>query len=160
MRAALVVAILHMMGDRRAHVYRERAAAFAFHAERAIAAERSDLPPELVAAVAGKESSWRWMRDGKVIEGTSGDSGYMQVVPRAAAQVCPDLDVRRRPVDNIRCGLRLLALARKRCGGEPANWLGAYNRGSGCGPSEYARKVLAIMARAEAPTLADVAVPR
>lgn len=151
-----MIAILHMMGDRRAHVYRERAAAFAFHAERAIAAERSDIAPNLVAAVAGKESSWRWEWKGAVIEGQAGDLGYMQVTPATAAELCPGLDMRR-PVDNIRCGLRRLGTARAACGGEPANWLGHYNRGNGCGQSDYADRVLAIMARAETKTLADIA---
>ena len=149
-----MIAVLHMMGDRRAHVYRERAAAFAFHAERAIAAERSGIAPNLLAAVAGKESSWRWEWKGAIIEGQAGDLGYMQVTPETAAELCPGLDMRR-PVDNIRCGLRKLAAVERECGGPPANWLGRYN-GQKCGPSCYADRVLAIVARAEPKTLADI----
>lgn len=156
MRTAIVAAILAMIGSR-ATVYRERAAAFAFHAERAIAAEESKRDPALLSAVAGRESAWRWTRGGKILTGKAGEIGFMQIHPKGRAlAACTDLDIYK-PVENIRCGLRLLALAEHDCGGAPANWLGGYQGQKHCGPSDYSARVLAWYEKAKrTKVLADV----
>jgi len=157
-KALLVVAILRMMGVRVPHethcTHYLRAAQVAPVVLRALDVERSDLRPTLVAAQQGNESSWRWRREGDatyrpgagVLTGAHGEVGWAQVKPDGrATEYCTDLDIRR-PDGNVRCQIRLLHEARAACGGEPINWLGRY-RGDPCGPSDYARRVLAIEAR-------------
>jgi hypothetical protein len=71
----------------------------------------------------------------------------MQIHPRGAGTfLCrqlPILDL----TGNVRCGARILAWVRRRCGGAPARWLGAY-AGHRCGESAYARRVLSLVASA------------
>ena len=97
---------------------------------------RAHLDPLLVAAVAWHESRWRM--DAR---GAAGEVGVMQIHPRGAGAFrCVGL-----PADldgNVRCGVAILAWVRRRCGGGPERWLGAY-AGHACGPSVYARRVLA-----------------
>jgi hypothetical protein len=168
--AALIEAILRMMSAKVPHEtnchHYLRAAQVAPVVLRQLAVEKSDLSPLLVVAQHGNESSWRWSRQGNttyrkgraIIVGEHGEVGWAQIKPDGRATMfCADLDIRR-PDGNVACQIRLLEEARRGCGGEPANWLGRY-RGDPCGPSDYAQRVLAIMARAVPPVaLTDIAV--
>ncbi len=158
MRQAILAAILAMLGPRHwgpQSAYHQRASAYSFAAEKAIALEHTKLDHEIIEANAGNESSWMWTRHGAVIRGAAGEVGWHQIKPDGRAlALCTDLDVFR-PVDNVRCGIRLLDEARRRCGGAPENWLSGYR--GGCGPSDYSRRILALVAKARpAKVLADV----
>lgn len=161
-KALLIAAILRMMSVKVPHrtecTHSLRAAQVAASVTRQLAVERSDLDPVLVSAVAGKESSWRWRREGNAtyvkggatIVGEHGELGWFQVKPDGrATEVCPDLlDKLDRPDSNTSCAIRLLMAVRAECGGEPLDFLGRYN-GQPCGPSDYARRVLDIYARGD-----------
>jgi hypothetical protein len=108
-----------------------------------IMAEAGGLDPLLLAAISFKESSYRLD-----VVGRHGDLGPWQVRPLGmAAHLCRDLMATLvQPVSNLRCAIRILRYAAKRCGGGVEAMLSAYN-GRRCGPSGYARRVLALMAR-------------
>lgn len=99
------------------------------------------VPVELLVAVAFAESAF----DPSAVS-LGGDEGLMQVNPRGMGSVlCRKLMPRIRNLENnIRCGARILAHARARCGGPPLRWLSAFN-GRRCGPSVYSRRVLALL---------------
>lgn len=137
--AALVSALLHLTGNppgRSFHARLERVAPVLLEVA---AAARMD--PLLVGAVIWRESAFD---QGAV--GRHGELGVMQLLPRGWARaVCTDLlnrllDLRA----NVECGVRILEWARQKCGGGPERWLSLYN-GSGCGPTRYARRVLAVL---------------
>ena len=48
------------------------------------------------------------------------------------------------PSVNIKLGIRRLAYAKKRCGGDALSWLSNY-AGLECGPSKYSRRVLGLL---------------
>jgi hypothetical protein len=158
--AILITAILRMMGFGPLHTrtceHTKRAQQVAFEIPRAIRAERSHQRATLLAAVAGAESSWRWTRRGDVIRGKDGEVGWYQIHPEGRGETaCQDLDIGR-PEGNTRCAVRLLDIARRECGPEPVDFLGRYNGIRACGPSEYARQVLAIEAKATSRLVAEV----
>jgi hypothetical protein len=177
LKAALIVAILRMMEVRSpdrhpTHCHHFlRASQVTSIVVRQLEAEKSSLPGALISAVIGKESSWRWRKEGDttyrkgagVLTGERGERGYMQIKPDGRATIfCADILERalERPDENVACGIRLLEAAQAECGGEPGNWLGRY-RGDPCGPSEYARNVLRILNLAEPVEVAvDVEVGR
>jgi hypothetical protein len=101
-----------------------------------------DKSTRLVGAVAMKESGL--MLDAV---GAGGEIGIMQINPNGLAQrECLDLDWRGSPVDNVRCGVRILDRARSRCPGAPPEvWLGLYKGWKKCGSSKYAHRVLVIL---------------
>ena len=153
----LIVVLLRMLELKTPHAHDHhwlRVAQAAPIIQRAVRAERSAQPLELVGAVMVKESSVRWTSDGRkngpLLVGAAGEVGYMQTKPDGrAGEICADLDIYR-PLENVQCGVRLLDLAERECGGEPLDWLIHYNHpAAACGPSEYARRVLAILARAK-----------
>ena len=152
---ALIEAILHMMGVRVPHEkhchHFKRAAQIAPIVLDELARAKSDLRPTLVSAMIGKESSWRWRREGDatyrkdkgVLVGEHGEIGWAQIKPDGrATEFCVGIDFHK-PAGNIACAIRLLEAARTKCGGEPIDWLGQYH-GDPCGPSDYAGRVLAI----------------
>lgn len=108
-------------------------------------AQREGVDPRLVVAVAFRESSLR----ARAV-GDAGELGIMQIKPGGQARWrCRGLRWRTRVRDNIRCGVRILAFARRQCPGRgPRAWLRIYNGTRGCGPSRYARRVLRILKRA------------
>jgi hypothetical protein len=80
------------------------------------------------------------------VHGAHGEIGVLQVKPDGQALfLCRGLVISRLE-DNVRCGLRILAYARKVCGGSPSRWLSAYS-GRRCGGSSYSDRVLAIRRR-------------
>jgi hypothetical protein len=101
---------------------------------------RARLDPILVASVAWHES--RWNQDAR---GKDGEIGVMQIHPRGAATfLCRSMPATTE--GNVRCGIAILARARRMCGGPMARWLGAY-AGLACGPSRYAQQVISTLSR-------------
>ena len=149
----LIAALILMLGLQSAHVprrYAQRAEDLAPLIRAALVVEMSDLDPLLVGAMITKESGQR-----PEVFGKAGEVGYSQVKPDGMAKLlCRDLDIHK-PADNIRCGVRILTFARKRCGGEPSRWLGVYKGWRTCGSTGYSRRVLGIMERAR-PVIASL----
>lgn len=104
------------------------------------------LESELIAAVALRES---WYRAD--VHGSVGEVGPFQISPRGLGRyLCRDLMPRiHRLTENTRCAVRLLAFARKRCGGEPLRWIGGFNGRKACAANPYSRKILAAVRRAK-----------
>jgi soluble lytic murein transglycosylase-like protein len=104
-------------------------------------ARRYRLEPEVVVAVMWSES--RFDRDAR---GAAGEIGLMQVKRGIATRGFDHLgdDAFADPALNVRLGVRYLARVRRRCGGDPLRWLGAYS-GQACGVSAYATKVLDVL---------------
>jgi soluble lytic murein transglycosylase-like protein len=108
-----------------------------------------DLDPRLVTMVISHESDFRAR-----MVGAAGEIGLMQVKPDGhAAWLCSKWEVRhlRNPKLNVRCGVKILAYMRTRCGDPAERWLTAYNGGR-CRDGAYGRKVLAL-ARSFAPAV-------
>lgn len=106
-------------------------------------------PVKRLASVTMKESSFRID-----VVGKAGERSLMQIKPDGiATYLCPDLlDQLDRPRQNILCGIRILRDAERRCGPDPLDFLGRFNGTRECGPTAYARKVLAIEAAASRDT--------
>lgn len=132
MTAAILAAMVAMCGP-------ERAARLAGLAPAIVEeAAAHGLDPILAVAVMRHESTCRpWAR------GSAGEVGLMQIHPRGMAQyLCRDLRVAR-DVDNVRCGIRILARAQRVCGGgDPMRWLGVYSGVRKCRETRYARRVM------------------
>jgi hypothetical protein len=133
----LAFEILRMMGAS-TPALRARAAVAAVVIQRA--AEVEGFPARRMAAVAMKESSFR-----ADVRGRAGEVGMFQIKPgRRSRRVCSGLDLAR-PLDNARCGARMLRESVARCGADPFLYLPAFN-GPRCGkagdPSSYADRVL------------------
>jgi soluble lytic murein transglycosylase-like protein len=139
----LAFEILRMMAAPSTPALRARAAVAAVVIQHA--AETEGVDARRLAAVAMKESSFRpW------VVGKRGEVGMMQILPgRRSRRACAGLDLSR-PLDNARCGARLLREAAARCGDSPLAYLPAYN-GPRCGDPDglpvYAVRVLTIEAR-------------
>ncbi|MBM3274135.1 MAG: lytic transglycosylase domain-containing protein [Candidatus Sericytochromatia bacterium] len=94
------------------------------------AAERNQIPPEILMAIAFKESNWRhYNRDGSVLRGqwTPSDVGIMQINEKAHPAAFPRARTDMRY--NIEYGARYLKWQFERYG----NWeeaVAAYNSGS------------------------------
>jgi len=111
---------------------------------------RSEVDPIVLSAVIVNESGAR-----PGVMGQDEEVGLAQIHPKGMATIhCTDLDWRRSPQANVICGARLLAVAEKRCGGEPGRWLGSYN-GRDCGASEYGDRILKLIERGRPAFLAS-----
>lgn len=118
-----------------------------------LVATEEGVSPLLLSAVIAKESSFRPRARGK-----AGEVGLSQLKPDGLAMYyCKGLRAHRL-LDNIRCGARLLALAKERCGGCPRRWLSAYN-GRKCGESIYSRRVMRLYDRGLSSLLGGLANP-
>lgn len=111
-------------------------------------AERFDLPPELVAAVAAHESMFR--RDAI---GARGEQGLMQLkrgtVATRGYDHLSDAGLRQ-PRINIHLGARHLSRVRALCGNTPpVAWLSVYSGRKRCAPSPYSRAILRLLAVAQ-----------
>lgn len=142
---ALVLAICAMMGwlhkPPAKYLARAEAAAPLILKE---AAEHG-LDPLILAAVMLKESSMTAHAVGR-----HGEVGLMQILPRGQALTkCRGLNLADAG-DNVKCGARLLAFAKRSCETDNALlYLGRYTGVRKCVPSKYARKILALMARGQ-----------
>lgn len=142
---SLVAAILAMLSSspqvKHTHrcVHALRAKALAPLVARA--AEKTGVRPTLISAVAVKEAGGRLhaiSREGAV--------GPMQVLPHGrASYLCKKMDLYK-AASNVLCGAILLLDAQARCGGEPENWLSAYNNYP-CGVTAYSRSILEMEAK-------------
>lgn len=144
--AALVAALLAMLGSPRYH-HRVEVAAAVIH--EAAELEGLDADEEMhLAAVAVHESRLTL----HIFSAPHGpnhvrDTGLVQINPEGMQRtLCRGLNWRRRPVDNARCGARILLAARNRCGIGWAAGLSGFN-GRPCRASRYSRRVLALVAR-------------
>jgi soluble lytic murein transglycosylase-like protein len=100
--------------------------------------ERFGINPFVVLAAIKRESGFQITARGK-----AGEIGLMQIKRGGATagfETLTDTQLEQ-PDINIYLGVRYMYWSRRRCGGEPWYWLGAYN-GLHCGPSRYATKVL------------------
>lgn len=137
---ALTMALLEMTGAHQGSALYERVVEVA----PIIMQEARDLvEPLVVGAIIARESMFN-----SSAVGSRGEIGLMQIKPDAlAATVCRDLTLfLAEPWANIRCGVRILRRAARRCSGLIEHALSAYN-GRSCGPSRYSRKVLALLPR-------------
>lgn len=102
---------------------------------------QAHIDPLIVAALIVRESG---CRPGAV--GAAGEIGLTQIKPDAAGiRFCEDLLPRlKRPAENIRCAVRVLAWARAKCGPDPGKYVGAYQSGN-CRASRYSRRVLSLL---------------
>lgn len=97
-----------------------------------------EVDPELVVRVIARESSFRVR-----LRGAAGEIGLMQI-KRGVTTRGTKLSDRQieRPAENVHLGVRRLALARRRCGGGPADrWIGGYNGERACRRGKYARRL-------------------
>ena len=105
------------------------------------ASHRYNIDPIMALAVTKVESRFRELANSGV-----GDIGLMQIRRLGCVPVSLSFLTDKQlsePWVNIRLGVRCLAMARKRCGGTPLNWLSQY-AGYPCGPSPYSRKVMEV----------------
>lgn len=99
-----------------------------WHALIAAAADRYDVPPDLVEAIVAVESGGN-----PRAVGPAGERGLMQLLPATAAR----LGVRDAfdPAQNVDAGTRYLAAEIRAAGGDVATGLAMYNCGRQCGLS-------------------------
>lgn len=145
--AALVVALLAMLGSPRYH-HRAEVAAAVIH--EAAELEGLDEDEEMHLAAVAVHESRLTLRIFSAPHGPNHvrDTGIVQINPEGMQRtLCRGLNWRRRPVDNARCGARILLAARDRCGLGWAAGLSGYN-GRHCRPTRYSRRVLALVERA------------
>lgn len=81
--------------------------------------------------------------------GSRGEVGLLQVLPSTAEELCPKERGNLRDIrNNVRCGLKVLARARRICGGGcAATWLGLYSGVKRCGPSKYGEAVVGMISK-------------
>lgn len=146
--AAIVAALLAMLGSPRYHHRAEVGAAIIHEAAEF---EGLDADEEMHLAAVAVHESRLILHIFSAPHGPNHvrDTGIVQINPEGMQRtLCRGLNWRRRPVDNARCGWRILSAARDRCGlGWPAA-LSGFN-GRPCRASMYSRRVLALVARGQ-----------
>ena len=139
---ALVIALLELAGGAGSGVRRADAERLAPVLLREAGAVSPPFDPVLLAAVAWVESGYR-----QGVVGAAGERGVFQVKPDGMARyLCRGLQLSSLH-ENARCAVRLLANARRVCGGSEARWLSSFNGARGCRATHYADRVLAIRRR-------------
>jgi len=115
-----------------------------------VASEASGVDAHLLAAIAYRESSYRWSVATCRVRGARGEMGLMQVMPAGyARRFAPDgCEDQCDPECSLATGARYLAHLRATCPGSTWRWVAAYGRRS-CPSEEQAREDRATRRAAE-----------
>jgi hypothetical protein len=116
------VSVLRSMGDVPAEMYPALQAA----------ANQYGVPVEVLAAIAHNESGNTWANGGwKTLRGTSGEYGFMQLMPDTADMMGVPANNRLDPMENAKGGAKYYAQMLQLTGGDPRKAAMLYNWGPG-----------------------------